>query len=127
MKNLIQITTVLFLCIQTTGISQTKDLVPPSKKQEVTIQIDISNLKKFIGTYFLEEADFELEITMENNKMYIVSPFSKDILIAKNETVLREPTRGVDLELIKDDKNALKFSQNGYETIIKRVKSKTKN
>ena len=28
------------------------------------------------------------------------------------------------LELIKDDKNALKFTQNGYETTIKRIKPK---
>ena len=73
----------------------------------------------------LEEGDFELEIVQEDNKMYIISPFSKDILIPKNETTLTELTRGVDLELIKDNKDALKFTQNGYVTTIKRVKPKT--
>ena len=57
--------------------------------------------------------------------MYIISPFSKDILIASNETTLHELTRGVDLELIAGNSNDLKFTQNGYETVIKRVKPRT--
>ena len=32
--------------------------------------------------------------------------------------------RGVELERIEGDKNALKFTQNGYKTIIKRVEAK---
>ncbi len=55
------------------------------------------------------------------------SPFSKVILIQKNVTTLHEPTRGVDLELIKASKDALKYTQNGYETTIKRVIPKTDN
>jgi len=70
------------------------------------------------------EADFELEIVQDGNKMYIISPFSKDPLIQKNETTLREPIRGVDLELIEGDTSALKYTQNGYETLIKRVNKK---
>lgn len=134
MKNLIQIATVLFLLVQTNGYSQTKSANTIPGKEEITLkthtdktEINTVNLKKFIGIYFLEEADFTLEIIQEDNKMYIVSPFSKDILILKNETTVREPTRGVDLELIKGDKNALKYTQNGYETVIKRVKPETKN
>ncbi len=133
MKNLIQITTVLFLLVQTIGYSQTKNTDTISKKQDTIlkeqstkIEIDTMTLKSFVGKYLLEEADFELEIVQEKDKMYIISPFSKDLLILINETTLHEPSRGVDLELIKDDINALKFTQNGYETIIKRVNSKTK-
>jgi hypothetical protein len=67
------------------------------------------------------EADFVLEILAEDNQLYIKTDFSKDILISINKTTLRELTRGVDLELIEGDSNALKFTQNGYETTIKRV------
>jgi len=133
MKKLFQITTALFLLVQTIGYSQTENTESVSNKQDTMLkkentntEINTKELKKFIGKYFLEEADFTLEIIVENNKVYIVTPFSKDILIFKNETTLRESTRGVDLELIGDNKNALKFTQNDYETIIKRVKSTTK-
>jgi hypothetical protein len=128
MKNLIQLTTVLFLLIQINGYSQTKNPEAISKKQDTVLkkqdkknEINAKELKKFVGKYFLAEGDFNLEVVMENDKMFIISPFSKDLLILKNETTLREITRGVDLELIKGDKNELKFTQNGYETTIKRV------
>ncbi|EDP72345.1 hypothetical protein FBALC1_14627 [Flavobacteriales bacterium ALC-1] len=127
MKDLIQITTVLFLLVQSIGFSQEKNTEVISEKQITETQVDTTNLKSFVGKYLLVEADFELEIVKEDDKMYIISPFSKDILIQKNETTLHEPSRGVDLELIKDNKDALKFTQNGYETIIERVNSKTKS
>lgn len=127
MKNVIQIATVLLLLVQTIGYSQTKNTESTPNKQDVIVQKESTkteiDIKKFIGTYLLEEANFTLEIIAENDKMYIVTSFSKDILVLKNETTLREPTRGVDLELIKDNKDALKYSQNGYITTIKRVDS----
>ena len=126
MKNLIQLATVVLLLVHTIGYGQAKSTNTDSKKQESEIKIDAKKLKKFVGTYFLVEGDFNLEIVMEKDKMYIVSPFSKDLLVHKDENTLRESTRGVDLALIKDDKDALKFTQNGYETVIKRVKPKTK-
>lgn len=128
MKNLIQFTAVLFLLVQTTGYSQTKPTETVSIKQDTSLkklttktEVDTNT---FIGTYFLVEADITLEIIQEGNKLYLVAPGSKDLLTQKNKTTLREPVRGVDLELIKDDKNALKFTQNGYETTINRVPSK---
>lgn len=124
MKNLIQLTTVFLLFVQITGFSQTKNTEPITKKQNVKEIIGPKNLKKFIGEYLLEEANFTLEIVQEKGKMYIITEFSKDVLIQKNRTTLREPTRGVDLELIKNNKNALKFTQNGYETVITKVKKK---
>lgn len=131
MKNLIQLSVVFFLLVQTIGYSQTKNTKTISKKQDTTLKkqnkkatISTKNLKKFIGKYLLEEANFTLEIVQEKGKMYIVTEFSKDQLILINETTLHEFTRGVDLALIKNNKNALKFSQNGYKTIIKRVRSK---
>lgn len=133
MKNLIQFTTALFLLVQTIGYSQTKNTKTISEKQDTTLKkqnketkISTKNLKKFIGKYILEEANFTVEIVQEKDKMYIITEFSKDLLTLKNETTLQELTRGVDLELIKNNKDALKFGQNGYEAIIKRVNSKKK-
>ena len=127
MKNLIQFATVLFLLVQTIGYSQEKNTENIVKKQEVssTIKIDAKKLKKFVGKYYLSEGDFVLEIVMEKDQMYIISPFSKDLLTHKDGSTLREPTRGVDLQLIENNKDALKFTQNGYETTIERVKPKT--
>lgn len=126
MKNLIQLATVFFLLVQITGFSQTKSTESITKKQNAKAIISSKNLKKFVGEYLLEEASFTLEIVQEKGKMYIITEFSKDLLIQKNKTTLREPTRGVDLELIKDNKNALKFTQNGYETVITKVSNKRK-
>jgi hypothetical protein len=129
MKNLVPIVILLFLFLQTNGYCQTEQTTPIPVKQDTTLKKE--SLKtaidpnKFIGTYLLVEGDFELEIVAEDNKMYIISPFSKDILIASNETTLHELTRGVDLELIAGNSNDLKFTQNGYETVIKRVKPRT--
>lgn len=131
MKNLIQLVTALILTVffQTTGYSQTEETSAISEKQEVVdakadtkAELDSA---PFIGTYFLSEADLQLEIIEEDNKLYLVSSFSKDILVPTNETTLRELTRGVDLELIANDNTALKFTQNGYETTIKRVVATT--
>lgn len=122
MKNLIQLSIVFFLLVQTVGYSQTKNSKIDTKKNEIA-QISTKNLKKFVGKYLLEEANFELEIVKEKNKMFIITEFSKDELILTDENTLHEFTRGVDLKLIKGDKDGLMFSQNGYETTIKRVKS----
>jgi hypothetical protein len=131
MKNLFQITTVLFLLVQTIGFSQTKETDVSSNTQDASTENASTSTKfdakKFLGKFYLAEANFALEIIEEDNKMYIVTEFSKDILIPKNETTIHELTRGVDLELIKDDANALKFTQNGYVTTVKRVISETQN
>jgi hypothetical protein len=130
MKNLIKITTVLFLLVQVNGYSQTtlenntKEQETVEKKDKEIALIDTKNLKKFIGTYELTEANFTFEIVQEEDKMYIITEFSKDQLLLKDENTLCEFTRGVDLQLIEGNKNALKFSQNGYEATLKRVKSK---
>lgn len=132
MKTLIQITTVCFFLVQTIGYGQTEGAATTGTNEETVLknsntetEIDIEKFQSFIGTYLLIEADFTLEIVLENSLMYVVSPFSKDILIQKNETTLREPTRGVDLERIVDNDNDLKFTQNGYETVIIRVDATT--
>ncbi len=129
MKTLQQITLFTLLLVQTIGFSQTKstETVETSEqnKKEIT-KIDTKNLVKFIGTYNLAEANFTLDIVQEEGKMYIITEFSKDQLLLKDENTLTEFTRGVDLQLIEGNKDALKFMQNGFETIIDRVKPKTK-
>jgi len=134
MKNVIKITAVLFLLVQTISYSQTQNTETTNQKQDTVLKkqnektaIETEKFKDAIGKFLLVEGDFVLEIVQENDKMFIISPFSKDELIQKNEITLREPTRGVDLELIKGNKDALKFYQNGYETTIERVKTKTEN
>jgi len=124
MKNLIQITTVLFLAVQTMMFSQVDSEIT-SEKQIQHTELETTNLQDFIGVYFLAEADFNLEIIQEDGDMYIISPFDKDILVQTKENTLHEPIRGVDLTLLDDDKSALKYNQNGYETMIKRVEPKT--
>ena len=124
MKNLINITTALFLFVQVISYGQSEPVKTATEKEDTQSKIDPQQLKNFVGTYFLEEANFDLEIVQEKDKMYIISPFSKDLLIQKNATTLREPTRGVDLEIIEGDNTALRYFQNGYKTTIKRVKSK---
>jgi len=133
MKTLKQITLFGLLLVQTIGFSQTKNTEEKitkeetvQKKEKDATKVDTKNLKKFIGTYELVEANFKLDIIEEKGKMYIVTEFSKDQLLLKNETTLHEFKRGVDLELIKGNENALKFSQNGYVTTIERVKPKSK-
>ncbi|MFK8060769.1 MAG: hypothetical protein AB8B78_11850 [Polaribacter sp.] len=133
MKTLKHITIIAILLVQTIGFSQTKSKENASKKEKKVLKkqtevtkVDTKNLKKFIGTYNLVEANFTLDIVQEKGKMYIVTEFSKDELLLKDETTLTEFTRGVDLQLIEGNTNALKFTQNGYETTIERVKPKTK-
>ena len=123
MKNLIQITTVLFLLIQTIGYSQTKKTDTISNKQDTNLkqEIDTEKFKAFIGSYFLEEANETLSIIQEKGKLYLADTATKNLLTKKNDTTLYEEKYGVFLELIKSDKNGLKFTQNGYETTIKRV------
>lgn len=127
MKILILLTTALLLLVQSFGYGQVKTDETNSikqdtilKEQNTTVEIDTTKRGDFIGVYILAEADFDLEIVQDKGKMYIISPFSKDILIQKNKTTLHEPIRGVDLELIENDKSALKYTQNGYETTIRR-------
>ena len=134
MKHLFQLTIALFLLVQTFGFSQTENTVAVTNKQETVLKtettkvtINAKNLKRFIGKYVLAEANFELEIVQENGNMFIISPYSKDLLLQKDEITLSEMTRGVNLSLLKDDDSGLKFVQNGYETTIKRVENPSKN
>jgi len=83
MKNLFKMTTVLFLFIQTMGWSQTETKTITSV-QETNTTVETEKFKDAIGSFLLEEAGFELKIVQEDDKMYIITEFSKDILVQKN-------------------------------------------
>ncbi|MCK8523630.1 beta-lactamase family protein [Aquimarina sp. D1M17] len=87
--------------------------------------IDIDNFKKYTGTYFLKEANLTLKITLENNKMYLVSEAQgvKSELTQQNEKSLYDTTVGVILTQIQNDTNSLSFSQNGFTTTISKISS----
>lgn len=128
MKTLQKITLFTFLLVQTVVFSQTQKNETNNEKNkkelnEKETKIDASKLTKFVGKYDLSEGNITLEIVQEKDKMYIISPWSKDLLKVEDENTLLEPTRGVYLKSIKDNENALNYFQNGYETTIKRIKS----
>lgn len=125
MKTLQQIILLAVFLISTVVFGQIKETTKKLSKEKVEQQqktkVDTKKLEKFVGKYNLSEANLELEIIQENDKMFIKSPWGKDPLKIQDENTLVEPTRGVYLTLIKDDANALKYFQNGYETKMKRV------
>lgn len=63
-----------------------------------------------------------MEIIEEDNKRYLLAEAQgvKSELIQKNETTLFDTTVGATLERLEDSNEGLKFSQNGFETLIKR-------
>ena len=87
-----------------------------------TLAIDIETFRDFIGTYYLEEAKLVLEIIEEGNKLYLLAEAQgvKSELIQKNKSTLFDTTVGATLERLEDSDAGLKFSQNGFETLIKR-------
>ncbi|QTD39086.1 hypothetical protein JL193_07515 [Polaribacter batillariae] len=132
MNTLQQLTILALLFLQTSAFSQTKNAETVAIKKETvqkkkteTTKVESPNFKKFIGKYKMVEANFILDIVEEKGKMYIITEFSKDPLLPKNKNTLSEPKRGVDFQWIEGNKNGLKYSQNGYETILERVKPKS--
>lgn len=134
MKHVVKILTAMILLIQSMAFSQTSALVTASKGNEAITKVEstekeiaTNSYKAFLGSYYLAEAGIALTIIEEKGTYYLTSPDSKDVLFPTNETTLTEIKRGVKLELIEGDSNGLKFTQNGYETVIKRVKPETQD
>lgn len=131
MNHLIQLSMVIALFFQSIAFSQTANLETTDKENGIITNVEnqkeetqTNTYEDFIGSYYLTEANLTLTITQESDKYYLVSPGAKDMLTKKNDTTLYEAMRGVTLERIEGDKNALKFTQNGYVTTIKRVDTK---
>lgn len=93
------------------------------KIDENFASINMDKYKNYIGKYLLKEANLTLEIVAENNKLFMVVEVQgvKSELVKKDEITLFDTTVGVTLQIIEDDKKVLKFNQNGFETMIKRI------
>ena len=134
MKHVVKISIAMILLIQSMAFSQTSEPVTASKANDAITNVEstekeivTNSYKAFLGSYYLSEASITLTIIEEKGNYYLTSPGSKDVLFPTNETTLTEIKRGVNLELIEGDSDGLKFTQNGYETVIKRVKPETQD
>ena len=85
--------------------------------------IDIDNFRNCVGTYLLKEANLELEIVIEGEKMFLISEAqgSKSELIQKAANAMSDTEVGVTLTLIEGDNESLTFNQNGFETTMSRI------
>lgn len=85
--------------------------------------IDITKFKNYVGKYLLTEANLELEILLENDKMflYVAAQEVKSELTQTNDTTLLDTVVGASLGIIEGDKGSLTFEQNGFKTTIKKV------
>lgn len=85
--------------------------------------VDIENFKKYAGNYLLKEANLELTIVQEENKLYLVvdSQRVKSMLMQKSEKTIYDTTVGATLTIIEGDDNSLTFSQNGFSTTISKI------
>lgn len=86
--------------------------------------VDLKNFKKYTGTYLLKEANLELKIIAEGNKMFIVVAAQgiKSELTQKDENSLSDKIVGVVLSKIDGNSDDLAFNQNGFKTTINRIK-----
>lgn len=86
--------------------------------------VNLNEFKKYTGNYLLKEANLELEIITENNKMYIVVAAQgiKSELTQKSKNSLSDKVVGVVLSKIDGNNDSLTFNQNGFKTTINRVK-----
>ena len=99
-----------------------------NKKIEDFKNVDIENFKKYTGTYLLKEANLELKIVAEGNKMFIVVDAQgiKSELAQKNKTSLSDKVVGVVLSKIDGNDDSLTFNQNGFVTTISKVTKEKK-
>lgn len=90
---------------------------------ELLKDVDIDKFKKYVGKYLLKEANLELNISLENGKMYLEAPSQgvKSELTQKDDKTLSDTTVGATLTIISTDDKSLGFSQNGFETTIAKV------
>ncbi|MEM1002606.1 MAG: serine hydrolase domain-containing protein [Bacteroidota bacterium] len=86
--------------------------------------INIDLFKSYAGTYLLKEANMEVKVVIDNDKMYLVSEAQglKSELSQKDENTLIDQETGVSLTKIENDPDNLTFSQQGFSTVLKRVK-----
>ena len=83
-------------------------------------KIDIDKFKNYAGTYLIKEANMTFQITVENNKMFLLveSQGIKSELAQKNEKSVYDTTVGAILTVIEESENSLTFHQNGFTTTV---------
>jgi CubicO group peptidase (beta-lactamase class C family) len=88
--------------------------------------VDMGIFKDYAGTYLVKEVNLTLNITVENNKIFLSDENQsfKSELNQKGENTLIDKVTGVSLTIIKSDANSLTFSQSGFTAIISRITSK---
>ena len=95
------------------------------KEIEKFTAVDIEKFKKYVGKYMLKEANLELEIMLENEKMYlfVAAQNIKSELTQVSASELLDTSVGATLSRIDGDADSLTFSQNGFTTTIDKVAS----
>ena len=85
--------------------------------------LDIEVFKAYQGTYSLKEANMEVKIVIDGNKIFLVSESQglKSELNQKDKNTLIDRETGVSLTKMKDNSENLTFSQGGFTTVLKRV------
>lgn len=96
-----------------------------NEKIAVFNSVDLNGFKGIVGVYLLKEANLELEILKEDNKLFLVSKAQgvKSELTQKSKTELYDTSVGATLTKIEGDTNSLTFSQNGFTTTISKIKT----
>lgn len=89
-------------------------------------EVDMEIFKDYAGTYLVKEVNLTLNITIENNKIFLSDENQsfKSELNQKGENTLIDKVTGVSLTIIKNDANSLTFSQSGFTTTISKITSK---
>ncbi|WP_299523271.1 serine hydrolase domain-containing protein [Winogradskyella sp.] len=86
--------------------------------------VDIDSFKNYEGKYLLKEANLILKIVIEDKKIFLVGEAQgvKSELSQKDENTLIDLETGVSLTKNNNDSESLTFSQQGFTTVIKRIK-----
>lgn len=87
-----------------------------------TINLDI--FKQYVGSFLLKEANINFNILLQEDKMFleVKEQGVKSQLFQKDKNTLFDAVVGATFSIIKDNDNAMTFSQNGFVTTINRVK-----
>ncbi len=108
--------------------SITKDINAFFKNEKIEDFKKINEkFKSYAGKYLIKEANLVLEVVVEGNKIFMVSEAQgvKSQLFQKDKNIFFGADVGASLTLIADNKKALTFRQNGFETIINRIEKDT--
>ncbi|MCH2230358.1 MAG: beta-lactamase family protein [Crocinitomicaceae bacterium] len=103
----------------------TDDLLALMQGEEVKLNnsFDLDKFKHLVGSYELKQNGMLFEFSIEDNRLYLTVPSQgiKCEMNQKNSTTIVDTQVGANFELIEGNNEAIKFSQNGFETQLNRV------